>query len=60
MRLAAMTAGFLLLGGCFSWQPNYDNAARKECGALINVEERQACQASVEQNASERRAEARS
>lgn len=60
MRLAVVAAGVLLLGGCFSWQPNYDNAARRECGNLINVEERQACRESVERNAAEKRAEARS
>ncbi len=45
--------------GCVDWQAAYDHAARKDCGRILNVEERRACLTSVEANTRTRRAEQR-
>ena len=60
IRLAAMSTALLCLAGCIDWQATYDNIARRECDDVISAEDRQACIAKAERNASERRAEQRS
>ncbi len=57
IRLAAISLALLCLAGCIDWQATYDNAARRECDDVISAEDRQACIANAERNASERRAE---
>lgn len=59
IRAALLVMSALALGGCFNWQSAYDGAARRECSTIVNADERQACNASVERNASEQRAESR-
>jgi hypothetical protein len=49
-----------LLGGCLNWQSAYDSAARKECRAQVNAEERQDCLTGVEGNSSESRIDSHS
>lgn len=58
-RLVLLTVAALMLSGCFNWQSAYDGAARHECSTIVNADERQACNSSVERNASEQRAEDR-
>jgi len=60
IRLAAMSLALLWLAGCINWQAAYDNAARSNCDEVISAEDRQACLAQVERDASERRAGQRS
>jgi len=55
-----MSTALLCLAGCINWQATYDNIARRECDDVISAEDRQACIAKAERNASERRAEQRS
>ncbi len=55
-----MSLALLWLAGCINWQAAYDNAARSNCDEVISAEDRQACLAQVERDASERRAGQRS
>jgi hypothetical protein len=58
--LAPILSALALSGGCFNWQSTYDSAARRDCSAVVNAEDRQECLTWVERNSAERRADERS
>ena len=58
MRTSLIVMLALTCSGCINWQGGYDHAARKDCGALVNPEERRACLEAVEQNANAQRTDA--
>lgn len=59
IRITFLVAATLTMVGCINWQTAYDSAARRDCATIVNADERQACNASVERNASDQRAEDR-
>jgi hypothetical protein len=59
MRTTLIVMLALASSACINWQGGYDYSARKECGAVVNADERRACLDAVEHNASSRRADRR-
>ena len=58
--IVAVPLALALLSGCLNWQSAYDSAARNECRAQVNAEERQDCLAGVEGNSSKSRIDSHS
>lgn len=56
IRYALLALACLAPAGCLNWQAAYDNAARRDCTAIVDATDRQDCLTSVERNASDRRA----
>lgn len=54
MRITLIVLACLAASGCLNWQASYDDAARRDCNALIDDSARRDCLAAVEQNSSER------
>lgn len=54
IRTALAAFACLASSGCFNWQASYDEAARRDCNALINDSARRDCLAAVAQNSSEK------
>ena len=58
--IVAVPLALTLLSGCLNWQSAYDSAARKECRAQVNAEERQDCLTGVEGKSSKNRIDSHS
>lgn len=54
IRVALAAFACLACSGCLNWQATYDDAARRDCNALIDDSARRDCLTAVAQNSSEK------